>query len=149
MLRTISTSLMVGALMAMTACGAARVIHQDQAGGVIELQGDHGKAMEEASQQMATHCGANNFTVVSQGEEAIGTDTYTREDQATDSKTSRNGRRSSSDTTTTAQQSTRTATAWRLHYQCGGGAPMGAGGPPPGPPGDQPPPPPPAPAPGY
>ena len=155
MLRTISTSLMVGALMALTACGAARVIHQDQTGGVIELQGDQGKAMEEANQQMATHCGANNFTVVSQGEEAVGTDTYTREDQSTDSKTSRNGRRSSSDTTTQGVQSTRTATAWRLHYQCGGGAPMGAGGPPPGPGGPPPgppggqPPPPPAPAPGY
>jgi len=118
--------------MTLAACGAARVIHQDQAGGVIELQGDHGKAMEQASQEMATHCGANNFTVMSQGEEAIGTDTYTREDQATDSKTSKNGRRSASDTTTTGQQSTRTATAWRLHYACGAaGAPVGAGGPPP------------------
>jgi hypothetical protein len=132
MLGKLSRGLMIGSLMALAACGTARVIHQDQAGGVIELQGDHGKAMEQAGQQMATHCGANNFTVVSQGEEAIGTDTYTREDQATDSKTSRNGRRSATDTTTTGQQSTRTATAWRVHYQCGTGAPMGAGGPPPG-----------------
>lgn len=132
MLRKFSRSLIVGSLMTLVACGAARVIHQDQTGGVIELQGDHGKAMEQASQEMATHCGANNFTVMSQGEEAIGTDTYTREDQSTDSKTSRSGRRSASDTTTTAQQSTRTATAWRIHYQCGGaGAPVGAGGPPP------------------
>lgn len=132
MLRKLSRSLIVGSLMALAACGTARVIHQDQVGGVIELQGDHGKAMDQASQEMATHCGANNFTVMSQGEEAIGTDTVTREDQATDSKTSRSGRRSASDTTTTAQQSTRTATAWRVHYQCGGaGAPVGAGGPPP------------------
>ncbi|HEX2686420.1 MAG TPA: hypothetical protein VHN14_07370 [Kofleriaceae bacterium] len=136
--------MMVGSLVALAACGTARVIHQDQVGGVIELQGDHGKAMEQASQEMATHCGANNFTVVSQGEEAIGTDTFTREDQATDSKTSRNGRRSATDSTTTAQTSTRTATAWRVHYQCGTGAPMGAGGPPGGPPpaGGPPPPPP-------
>lgn len=132
MLRKLSRSLIVGSLMALAACGTARVIHQDQVGGVIELQGDHGKAMDQASQEMAVHCGANNFTVMSQGEEAIGTDTVTREDQATDSKTSRSGRRSASDTTTTAQQSTRTATAWRVHYQCGGaGAPVGAGGPPP------------------
>jgi hypothetical protein len=150
MLRTLSKSLVVGSLMAVLgACGSARVIQRTQAGGVIELQGDHGKAMEQANQAMAGHCGPNNFTVVQEGEEAIGTDTFTREDQSTDSKTSRNGRRSASDTTTTGQQSTRTATAWRLHYQCGGpGAPMGAGGPPP-PGGDQPPPPPPPPSNGY
>lgn len=148
MLRTLSRGLIIGLLMILAACGSARVIHQDQAGGVIELQGDHGKAMEQASQQMAVHCGANNFTVMSQGEEAIGTDTFTREDESTDSKTSKNGRRSSTDTTTTAQQSTRTATAWRVHYQCGAaGAPVGAGGPPPG--AEPPPPPPPPPSNGY
>lgn len=137
------------AVLALGGCGSARVIQRTQAGGVIELQGDHGKAMEQANQAMAGHCGPNNFTVVQEGEEAIGTDTFTREDQATDSKTSKNGRRSSTDTTTTGQQSTRTATAWRVHYQCGapGAAPMGAGGPPPG--GDQPPPPAAPPPPGY
>ncbi|HEX2690263.1 MAG TPA: hypothetical protein VHN14_26795 [Kofleriaceae bacterium] len=134
----------IASIMALAACGTARVIHQDQAGGVIELQGDQGKAMEQANQEMAAHCGAGNFTVVSQGEEAIGTDTVTSEDQATNSKTSRSGRHTATDTSTTATTSTRTATAWRVHYQCGQGAAMGAGGPPPGapPPGDQPPPPP-------
>jgi len=132
--------------MTLGACGAARVIQRTQAGGVIELQGDRGKAMEQANQEMAAHCGPNNFTIVQEGEEAIGTDTFAREDTSTDTATSKNGRRAASDTTTTAQQSTRTATAWRVHYQCGG-VPMGAGGPPPAaPPG-----PPPAapPAPGY
>ncbi len=136
MLRKLSRSLLLGSLMVLAACGAARVIHQDQTGGVIELQGDQGQAMQQANQQMATHCGANNFTVVSQGEEAIGTDTITQQSQATDSTTSRNGRQSSTDSTATTQQSTRTATAWRVHYQCGG-----AGAPPPAPP--------PPPQPGY
>jgi len=146
MLRKLSYGLFVGALMTLGACGAARVIQRTQAGGVIELQGDRGKAMEQANQEMAAHCGPNNFTIVQEGEEAIGTDTFAREDTSTDTATSKNGRRAASDTTTTAQQSTRTATAWRVHYQCGG-VPMGAGGPPPAaPPG-----PPPAapPAPGY
>jgi hypothetical protein len=142
MLRKLSRGLMVGSLMALAACGSARVIQRTQTGGVIELQGDRGKAMEQANQEMAGHCGPNNFTIVQEGEEAVGTDTITREDQATDTKTSRNGRRSATDTTTTNTQSTRTATAWRVHYQCG--AP-GAGGPPPPPPGAGGPPPPPPP----
>jgi hypothetical protein len=121
------------------------VIHRDQVGGVIELQGDRGKAMEQANQEMSAHCGPNNFTITQEGEEAIGTDTFSREDQASDSKTSKSGRRSSTDTSTVQQQSTRTATAWRVHYQCGGGPAVGEGGPPSGPPG--PPPPMPAPAP--
>jgi len=90
--------------------------------------------MHQATQPMAAHCGANNFTIVSQGEEAIGTDTITQQNQATDSTTSRNGRSSSTDSPATTQQSTRTATAWRIHYQCGGaGAPPPAQSPPPQP----------------
>jgi hypothetical protein len=147
MLRKLSQGLMIGSLLTLTACGAARVIHRDQVGGVIELQGDHGKAMEQAGQEMSAHCGPNNFTIVQEGEEPVGTDTINTEDQSTASKTSKSGRRTTSDTTTTNTQSTRTATAWRVHYQCGApGAPMGAGGPPP--PADGPPPPPPAAPPG-
>jgi hypothetical protein len=149
MLRKLSRALFVGsviALGALAACGTARVIRRDQVGGVIELQGDRGKAMEQANQEMAAHCGPNNFTITQEGEEAVGTDTFTREDQASDSKTSKSGRRESTDSTTTQTQSTRTAVAWRVHYACGGAA-VGAGGPPPGeppppPPGNPPPPPP-------
>ena len=114
--------------MMLAACGSARVLQRTQTGGVIELQGDRGKAMEQANQEMAAHCGPGNFTITQEGEEAIGTDTIAQENQSTDSKTSRNGRRSATDTTTTQTQSTRTATAWRVHYNCGGAA----GGPPPG-----------------
>lgn len=144
MLRKLS----LGLILALAACGSARVIQRTQAGGVIELQGDRGKAMEQANQEMAAHCGPNNYTIVQEGEEAIGTDTYSREDTSADAHTSRSGRHSSADSTTTGQTSTRTATAWRVHYQCNGAAgpgpaPMGpppapqpaAGGPPPPPPG--------------
>src|SRR3970282_107595 len=103
-------------------------------GGVIELQGDRGKAMEQANQEMNAHCGPGNFTITQEGEEAIGTDTGAREDTAEATKSSRSGRRSSTDSTTVATTSTRTATAWRVHYACNG-----AGGPPPAPTGAEPP----------
>jgi len=131
----VASVISVGALGALTACGTARVIQRNQVGGVIELQGDRGKAMEQANQEMAAHCGPGNFTITQEGEEAVGTDTFTREDQASDTKTSKSGRRQSTDTATTQTQSTRTAVAWRVHYACGAGQAMGPGGPPPPPPG--------------
>ncbi len=129
MLRKVS----VGLFVVLAACGSARVIQRNQSGGVIELSGDRGKAMEQANQEMSAHCGPNNYQITQEGEEAIGTDTVVQEDTAQDSRTSRSGRRSSTDTSTTQTSSTRTATAWRVHYQCNG-----AGGPPPmgPPPGD-------------
>ena len=143
MLRKLSLGLVFAAL---AACGSAKVIQRTQSGGVIELNGDRGKAMEQANQEMSAHCGPGNFTILQEGEEAVGTDTIVNEDTAQDSRTSRSGRRSSTDTSTTQTTSTRTATAWRVHYACngaGGQAPMAqpAAAPPPGQP--QPPPPPP------
>ncbi|MBX3156823.1 MAG: hypothetical protein KF773_12565 [Deltaproteobacteria bacterium] len=120
-------------VLALAACGSARVIQRNASGGVIELQGDRGKAMEDANSQMASHCGPGNYRIDSEGEEVIGQDTVSRTDEAQDTKTSRSGRRSSTDTTSTNTTSTRNATAWRIHYSCGG-----AGGPPPGPAGGPP-----------
>ena len=146
MLRNIS----LGLLVALAACGSARVIQRTQSGGVIELNGDRGKAMEQANSEMASHCGPNNFTITQEGEEAVGTDTIQQQNTSEDTAVSKNGRRSATDTATTNTPSTRTATAWRVHYQCNG---AGAGAPPPGgpppaapPPGDPNAPPP---APGY
>ena len=152
MLRNVSLGLIV---VLAAACGSARVIQRTQSGGVIELSGDRGKAMEQANQEMASHCGPNNFTIVQEGEEAVGTDTYSREDTNNTDHTSRNGRTTTNDQTTQGQTSTRTATAWRIHYQCngaGGPPPPGAaaGGPPPPPAGGDPgAPPPPPPGGGY
>ncbi len=126
MLRKVS----LGLFIVLAACGSARVIQRNQSGGVIELSGDRGKAMEQANQEMSAHCGPNNYQVTQEGEEAIGTDTIQQEDTAQDSRTSRSGRRSSTDSSTTSTTSTRTATAWRVHYQCNG---AGGGPPPPGP----------------
>src|SRR5262245_61756704 len=102
MLRKLS----LGLVVALAACGSAKVIQRTQTGGVIELQGDRGKAMEQANSEMAAHCGPNNFTITQEGEEAIGTDTFSREDTAQDSKTSRSGRHTSNDSTTVGQTST-------------------------------------------
>jgi hypothetical protein len=123
MLRKIS----VGLFLVLTACGSAKVIQRNQTGGVIELQGDRNKAMEDASNQMAAHCGGpGSYQITQEGEEVIGQDTFVREDTSEASKTSRSGRRNRTDTTTTGQTSTRNATAWRVHYTCNS-----AGGPPP------------------
>ena len=126
----------LGLVVALAACGSARVIQRTQTGGVIELQGDRGKAMEQANSEMASHCGPGNFDITQEGEEAIGTDTYSREDTNAASQTSRSGRTTTAGSTTQGQQSTRTATAWRVHYTC-----RGAGGPPPPPAAAAPPPP--------
>ncbi len=156
MLRNIS----LGLLVVLAACGSARVIQRTQTGGVIELAGDRGKAMEQANSEMSSHCGPNNFTIVQEGEEAVGTDTYTQQNTQDTEHSSRTGRTTTEQQQTQGVQSTRTATAWRVHYQCngaGGPPPTAAGGPPPPPPGGAPPPdpnaggaPPPPPAPpGY
>jgi hypothetical protein len=137
MLRTLS----LGLVVALAACGTARVIQRTQTGGTIELQGDRGKAMEQANQEMASHCGPNNFTIVQEGEEPVGTDTVTQQNTQDTEHTSRSGRTTTEDTQQTNVQSTRTATAWRVHYACGA-----AGAPPPG--GAMPPPAGPPPAPG-
>lgn len=137
MLRNLS----LGLVVALAACGSARIISRNSTGGIIQLDGDRGKAMEQANQDMASHCGPNNFTIVQEGEEAIGTDTFTQQNTQGGSTTSSNPNGTQSSTsggaTTSGVQSTRTATAWRIHYQCngaGGPPPMGGGGPPPPPP---------------
>jgi hypothetical protein len=119
MFKRVFQGLMIGSLLSSGACGAARVIHRDQVGGVIELDGDHGKAMEQANQEMSRQCGPNNFTILQEGEEAIGTDTIVTADESTESKTSKDGRKERTDNSAVAEKSTRTATAWRVHFQCG------------------------------
>jgi hypothetical protein len=115
--------LSLGLIMALGACGSARLIQQTPQGGTLELQGDRNKAMEDANNQMSAQCGPNNYTIVLQGFEPVGTDTYTQADQSTSDQTSRNGRRTTSDTQTQQVTSTREATVWRVHYQCNGAMP--------------------------
>ncbi len=133
----------------LAGCGSARVINRNQYGGVIALQGDRGKAMEQAHGEMQRHCGPTNYQITQEGEEVIGQDTFHNEDKeygedtAYGEGTSTSGNSSSTaggSTTrggesTSAQTSTRNAVEWRVHYQCGGApAPAGVGGAPPPPP---------------
>jgi hypothetical protein len=119
MLRKLS----LGLIMALAACGSARLIQQTPQGGTLELQGDRNKAMEDANNQMAAQCGPNNYTVVLQGFEPIGTDTYTQQNSSAVDQTSRSGRTTTSDQQTNQVTSTREATVWRVHYQCNGAMP--------------------------
>jgi hypothetical protein len=82
---------------------------------------------------MSAQCGPNNFTIVQQGEEPVGTDTYTQQNDQTTDHTSRSGRTTTESNQTNTVQSTRTAVVWRVHYQCNGAMPAAAPmGPPPG-----------------
>jgi hypothetical protein len=56
-------SLALGLLVALAACGSARIIARTPGGGIIELQGDRQKAMEQAIQEMSAHCGPGGFTI--------------------------------------------------------------------------------------
>jgi hypothetical protein len=133
------------ALLFTAACGSARLVQRNQYGGVIALNGDRNKAMEQANNMMAQHCGPGNYQVTSEGEVPVGTDTYAQSNTNYGESTQQNRSGTASNTqggaTTTSGQSTRTATEWRIQYQCGQGAGAPAPGPAPGPP------PPPAPAP--
>jgi hypothetical protein len=101
-----------GALLA-AACGQARVVQRSQTGGVIALEGNRQKALEQAQQMMAEHC-RGPYTVVEEGEHVVGSvreggeETFVAEDG----------------TLVTHQgETTRDATEWRLTYVCGQGGP--------------------------
>jgi hypothetical protein len=66
MVRTV----LLGVAIVVAGCGRAIVTSKTQYAGVIELDGDHSKGMEEANQRMAEHCGVNNYTIVKEGPEA-------------------------------------------------------------------------------
>jgi hypothetical protein len=110
-------------VLALAACGTARLISRDQTGGVIALDGDRGKAMEQASQMMTANCNGP-YNIVSEGEQVIGTDTS----QEQQTYVTKDGRMINS-----GDKSTRNATEWRVKYACGAAAPP-VGSPPPLPP---------------
>jgi hypothetical protein len=83
-------------------CGTARIVAKTPVGGTIELEGDHNKAMEQANQEMADHCGLSNFTVLSEGAEPVDPDGPG------------------------AAPPDATRTAYRVRYQCDGGPPVGS-----------------------
>ena len=87
---------LIGAVLALSACGTARIVQKTPSGGVIELQGDHNKAMEQANEEMAAAC--PDFIVVREGLEP----------------------------TADPSPGGSAATVYRVRYQCGDGAPAAA-----------------------
>lgn len=51
--------------------GEATVVERTQTSGVIELSGKRDISMRSAMDQMTAHCGADQFTITSEGEEVI------------------------------------------------------------------------------
>jgi len=108
-------SLTLSLFLALVACGQARIIQITPMGGIIELQGDRSKAMEQATDDMNQKCGQNNFTIVQEGDETVGTETYVTENQQDQSHAVH-------PTAPAATDTTRPASAHRIHFQCNGTA---------------------------
>lgn len=111
--------LLLSACIALTAsatvgCGGARVVHRSQSSGVIALEGDRNKAMEQAHQLMAEHCGGP-YQIMEEGEHVVGTNRA----QSTESYVNEEG-----EVIEERGEVTRDATEWRLRYTCGN-APAG------------------------
>jgi hypothetical protein len=112
-MRTVITvAIACGALLA-AACGSARLVRRTQTGGVIALQGDRQKAMEDAQRMMADHC-RGPYTIVEEGEHVVGTDTAGGSETYVDEYGNEYQE---------GGQSTREATEWRVHYECGAAQP--------------------------
>ena len=90
-------------------CGTARIVKQDQVGGILALKGDQGKAHEQAQQIMTQHC-QGPYHIVEQGETVIGSRTHGGEE----TYATRRGT-----VVTRGGSSTRDVTEWRITYRCG------------------------------
>ncbi len=91
-------------------CGGARVVHLSETGGVIALEGDRNKAVEQAHQIMADHC-AGPYKVLEEGEQVGDAEEGGPVDESV--------------------ESTSDGSEWRMRYVCGAG-PAVAPGPNPG-----------------
>lgn len=69
--------------LGLTGCfamwGNARVVMRDEQGGELSLDGDRQKALENANQQMAAHCGQGAYQIYREGEVAVGQTTQAAE----------------------------------------------------------------------
>jgi hypothetical protein len=53
-----------------SAAGSPKILSRTKDGGVIQLEGDRPTAMEAANKAMNDHCGAGNYVITQEGEEA-------------------------------------------------------------------------------
>lgn len=71
------------------AVGQAKVWSQDQQGGILALEGDEGKAMEDAERQMSLHCGQGNYRIVKRYHVKVGSEQYSNSATDYDERTDR------------------------------------------------------------
>jgi len=66
------------ALASLTAqaCGSSRVYYQDTQGGVLILQGDEDKALDDAGGRMSSHCGPQGYDIVKREMVTVGSEAY-------------------------------------------------------------------------
>jgi hypothetical protein len=50
-------------IVLLASCGGVRVVERTSTGGSLELDGDRAKAMKQAHDEMAAHCGDGNSTI--------------------------------------------------------------------------------------
>lgn len=64
-------------LLAAGCVGHANIHYQDTQGGVLTLQGNEGKALEDAQAKMAAHCGVAGYQIVKRETVVVGQENYT------------------------------------------------------------------------
>lgn len=70
--------LLAGLLALGAGCvGSAQVHYQDANGGVLRLEGDEQKSMEDAYKRMAAHCGPGGYSIVKRETVVVGEEQYT------------------------------------------------------------------------
>lgn len=105
-MRTIAIG--IAALVSLGACGHATIWSQDQQGGILALHGSEGPAMDDAHEQMASHCGAGRYEILRRDTVVVGEQAVTNHSQTS-------GRRNTSANTVT---SVHEVTETRLTYTC-------------------------------
>jgi|GEM_PF-2502677 len=65
-------------LSAVGCIGSAQVYYQDQNRGVLVLDGDEDKAVEDAHKRMAAHCGPGRYQVTKRETIVVGHESYAR-----------------------------------------------------------------------
>jgi hypothetical protein len=106
--RVIGQAVCALALLA-AGCGTARYVQRTQVGGTLALEGERQEAMKEAQKLMTEHC-RGPYTIISEGETVIGTETAHQDETIVTKK---------GKVVNKGAEVTRQATEWRVNYQCG------------------------------
>lgn len=103
------TGILVGlVVVVLGGCGHATIWSQEERGGVMALHGSEGPAMDDANDQMASHCGVGRYEIVRRDTVVVGEQAITNHSQSS------SGRNSSATSMTSVHEVTET----RLTYVC-------------------------------